>query len=960
MPTVQFISKITPLMKIKKISKTPGAVTTNTIISNSAQQLKRDSFNIQTPAIKRLPDLQMSIRKVISDEDLRKIYEIDLGAFADISPVPNDFTSYKHKIASLDSYIVKDNNGRVTGYYQIDPTEEAYIYISSIGIPKELRGTKTSFYTLMAIKDNIKQLAKEKNAKAISLHVDAKNESLVKMYKKFGFEIKHEESNYYTNGNSAYYMEIQLARPQKIIIESKVENVSSYNNRQDFSKTIDWIKTYLRKSESAVGPAKISDEQINSLIFRLRTPEKAFFAKKLILAKNAAGQPRLKIEDIIEILTTTIESQRIKNKTLLIGNNKFAQKIDDLSEKLGKDLYPEYLKSSEGHDVAPQKIENLYKYLLDNKALLQKQGKYKYTNKDILSLFDTQIINTMGLVDNEVIKFAVPLKFEDFKEFISDTSDLVRRLDEDTYLKLKNKLSACTTPGIQYENIQNIIKLMKTTQKKSMVTEFIDLLEPLKATKDQMKIANEIFTSNKNYDEQTKEFLEKFNVSSEEKNEILKFLQTAKLNEKITIDNGSGKKRIKKEYLGQLAQQIETHINVPSNNAKKADFFQAHIFRLLGLEEKPELKSVLNFDKHYLAELFFAIHKENFLYEFKKLINLIEANPNKPLSEIRELLPHNQETGKLFGANNLNYEKWINFDKNLYQNFSCEINLEEATKNVGSNLVEELNSKLFKSVDQEQIDKINNALKDAGYKVEPDKIHKDDKSLSRKELKEIADIFKTALKENSNYWDKKLPDEKSENLKNEVMDYLLITYRKNVSDLDSIKNTKLDLQIRLSNDNDVGRNLFLGNHVSCCTAIGHSRSPVAVQHLLNSYIRAIEIIDKTGKSYGNSMCYLAKVDGKLSFIVDSFEVDGKLAGNQDITNAIIEYAKQVTEEIEQPDIPIYFGPYHKGINISKLTETEGCTIEIIGRADEHTYIDSIGGINDINIPHAEQKLLKVA
>ena len=92
--------------------------------------------------------------------------------------------------------------------------------------------------------------------------------------------------------------------------------------------------------------------------------------------------------------------------------------------------------------------------------------------------------------------------------------------------------------------------------------------------------------------------------------------------------------------------------------------------------------------------------------------------------------------------------------------------------------------------------------------------------------------------------------------------------------------------------NDISRNLGFGNHVGCCTSIGKFNQYVAPQHLMNSFVNGIELVDDSGNSYGNSMCYFALVDGQLHFIIDSFEVDGNLSASEEVTDAIIDYAKE--------------------------------------------------------------------
>lgn len=110
---------------------------------------------------------------------------------------------------------------------------------------------------------------------------------------------------------------------------------------------------------------------------------------------------------------------------------------------------------------------------------------------------------------------------------------------------------------------------------------------------------------------------------------------------------------------------------------------------------------------------------------------------------------------------------------------------------------------------------------------------------------------------------------------------------------------------------------------------------------------------------GNSMCYFAKVDGQLTFVIDSFEANGKLGASPEVTDAIIAYAKKVCAEMGQPNANIMFGPNYNKIDFTRCFKTEGHSIEVIGKAPTATYIDAIGGCNDINNEHAERSMHEI-
>ena len=184
-------------------------------------------------------------------------------------------------------------------------------------------------------------------------------------------------------------------------------------------------------------------------------------------------------------------------------------------------------------------------------------------------------------------------------------------------------------------------------------------------------------------------------------------------------------------------------------------------------------------------------------------------------------------------------------------------------------------------------------------------------------------------------------------------------HKKKIHDVEQLKNTSEECYVRLLNRDDIGRNIFFGNHVGCCTSVGSFNSFAAPQHLMNAYVNGIEIVDKAGNSMGNSMCYFAKVDGKLTFVIDSFEANGKLGSAPEVTDAIIEYAKKVCAEMGCPDANIMIGPNYNNLNLSRCIMTHGHKVEIIGRATDETYIDCIGGHGYVNIPAENRNMHEI-
>lgn len=746
---------------------------------------------------------------------------------------------------------------------------------------------------------------------------------------------------------------------------------------------------------NADGRCKLSHAEILQILRNAETKEKCQFkgdmVETLFKLVNKKGGQRLDFSIIADItgFATTKESAKLISRLVSVLSKKerltdynikmivaintlperaraviemthdkeFLRRIKPLDKPIGDVLYAERLATRREPDI--ERINKLYTFLKDNKINLQQHGEEKITNEKIAKLFDStsfRMMDALDLLDDGVIKYAAKLKFSKFKKFITGVTNLEKNLTTEDFSKLKENLPKLTKPEQKLDRLQSIIALVDGDMGNDALRRAVDMLESPRTTVQQINFADKIFTSSKPYQEQVEEFLTKFKVPTERKDKMVSFLEKAKLNEKVIVENNTQNKTLTKSAKQELAQQIEAHINVVHNNHKFNKFINYQTYKVAGIDTTPELLSSLSYDKEYLSNLLTAVTDSDFKYEFEKLVELIKTAPSKPMSELRETLEHNIETKSLFEANGINYSKWTQFDKNSILPFSCETNLQEAIKGVELNIVNEVNGDLFKSVDKKETGKILKALSDVGYKISSESITKNGETVNQKDLEKIVDVFKDTINSNGKFWDKPLSDAKAENLKNELVDHLLKGRKKEVADLASMANTKMDLIMRLTDDNDIGRNLFLGHHVGCCTSVDGINGFAAPQHLMNSFVRAIEIVDKGGNSYGNSMCYFAKVDDKLSFVVDSFEANGKLGGNQAVTDAIVDYAKQVTKEMGKPDIPIYFGPNYNKISMAKLENTSSHKIEIIGKVEDATYIDAIGGNEEINVAHLDRDL----
>ncbi len=101
---------------------------------------------------------------------------------------------------------------------------------------------------------------------------------------------------------------------------------------------------------------------------------------------------------------------------------------------------------------------------------------------------------------------------------------------------------------------------------------------------------------------------------------------------------------------------------------------------------------------------------------------------------------------------------------------------------------------------------------------------------------------------------------------------------------------------------------------------------------------AIEVLD--GKNpIGNTMCYIADIDGKPSLILDNIELKQKYQYSDDIMDAIAECAQKIAKDIGKPDMPIFAGPNRHKTNMNKY-ELQTKDFRVLGDTDGNSvYLD---------------------
>ena len=431
----------------------------------------------------------------------------------------------------------------------------------------------------------------------------------------------------------------------------------------------------------------------------------------------------------------------------------------------------------------------------------------------------------------------------------------------------------------------------------------------------------------------------------------------------------------------KLKKVVEAYINIPNDDIRFNNTIKETMYSNMGIETTPELLNAINYDSKYFDKMFAA--QQGFKDNFKTLIELKKMNMGKSLREARLTLPEegtekyeqyqrlglieqikaNLDSKRQIEEHGLNYDKCDSFDDNLLgETFTSEADPETEFKNLKYNVINIFQDDLWNSIKAEETQKLTEHLEKQGFKIFNNNLYKSGKAATNSDIENFINTTVNYIS-NNEYWSKARIenaiqrihfDEQNDNDNNEHITSGEIAGVTSFTDhingfqkrVDEIKNARTinNIHFRLTNDDDIGRNIFFGNHVGCCNSVESTHAGYsAPMHLLNNYNRGIEIVDEWGNSYGNSLCYFADIDDKLTFVIDSFEANGKLGSNPLVAEKLFEFAKQVCVEMGRPDAQIMVGPNYNQMDKSLLTETGGHKIKVLGTVSERTYCDSVGG-----------------
>lgn len=426
----------------------------------------------------------------------------------------------------------------------------------------------------------------------------------------------------------------------------------------------------------------------------------------------------------------------------------------------------------------------------------------------------------------------------------------------------------------------------------------------------------------------------------------------------------------------QLNKDIKDLINLikpitPENEKIWKKNIDKKLYEFAGYEYDEGFANLLNLSScKYLNEL--IVSDDQFWNVMPVLLQVlsigVEANPPEYTLATRLDIPeHNYNTAQMFEALGIDYVKWAYWNKNSFINDKVVIKAEDAKHKAVKNMCHDL-ATLYstKDIPKKERDKIFDALKEFGISVTQKDKHTEIKLNGRNvEYSDLASIMSIIKRElnNSSFWSEENTNEKVENRRDMMYNHLMIQRKQEIDNVKKLKESEvINVKVQKVDMSDVKHSLCLGNHSHCCTALGsQSNEWAAPLYILNRCISAIEVL-ANDEPVGNTMIYMAHVNGELALILDDIELQAKYQNNDKIRDMIIKYSKQLCEEIGKPNIPIYAGPGMHKVDMTDYKMLENAEMVIIGETPENggVYLDFDGEGHDIGNVVEKLDLYKIA
>lgn len=689
---------------------------------------------------------------------------------------------------------------------------------------------------------------------------------------------------------------------------------------------------------------------------------------------------------------------------MLLNNNKFdiknIQKTTEVAQDVGFfNVHSLFVNLGDLDSRQVKEFLELLNLAKQNKQTLR-EGIDDLSDKDINDAFCSYakyIHSAYKTLGKDVIFYAFKLKLDDFIDFCCNFSGLetaLKNSNDTLYQQFLEKFSPQNSE--RYNDAVNIVTNLKQRlygmvspeQRKLEIrnkTKIKDLQAELSGLKKQLNtdLANvslkgeiarkikEIKTLNQEIQQYYKQ--EKFSEIIKEINEksnIIAHLESAKISDYEEIINHVKNLSVLVDCFEQ--QDCQYYLNTLNNNQdsqiRLVDFIQEKIFQKLDIKNTEVSKRYLDFSKSKYISQLLQERVDLVLQPLKLIYKELEKNKDKPKEEVFDSLPQNIETRSIFKKLGINYKKWVSTDKSSYVSVNISTDLEKAKSSIIKNLEEDFNSPYWDMIPQNEFQKILDAMKESGFELKSkNKILYDDdgcitgektwKALLKNgnpivfaDVHNLINIIKDVMNK-ENYWNTDIPSENgdmqvtSEQMaKQTLLTHIMKMRDKEVMAIKGMNsNETTSIEVHKTDMNDIVHSLFLGNHACCCTAIGNGcNSWSAPLYVMNKCISSIEVMD--GKNFvGNTMCYIAHVDGELALILDNIELNPKYQYNDKIRDAIFEYAEKMCAEIGKPDMRIYAGSLRHKVNMDKYPIKNHKFVLQGSTNNESVYVDFLSG-----------------
>ena len=395
--------------------------------------------------------------------------------------------------------------------------------------------------------------------------------------------------------------------------------------------------------------------------------------------------------------------------------------------------------------------------------------------------------------------------------------------------------------------------------------------------------------------------------------------------------------------------------NWQANSTNRKEKFDHFINNFIREDRNGYTCRCINFiDSKYLRKMCEA--DEDFRNNFEYILYMLNNTLDDP-AEMFDKMPMNIATKKQFEDLGINYDKWTKFNPESKIQKNVVLNANERKQFVIKNIEKDLTSEFWNNIPKDEYDKFFAELSKNGYtlkevqvanyekdgfvngKTTISKLFKDGEPVK---FGDLSLLFKTIYKYmgRNSFWTAPNSNYSEERSIREITNHLIDLRSAELRLANQASDDKLsDITVRKVDMNDIKYSLFLGNYSSCCTAVGSGCNQwSAPNYIMTKMVSAIEILD--GKEpVGNTMCYIADIDGKPSLLLDNIELQNKYQYNDEIRDMIFEYAEKLTAEIGKPDMPIYAGQSYHKVNLEEFA-LENKKLKLIGTNDEFPfYID---------------------